>query len=75
MRSYLKKDHLYRLQYKRGELLKLKRGLVRNNEVLAIPVREEAHKSYVKIEGAVSSLTRIRNRCLQTGRGRGVITT
>ena len=72
MRHKLKKDLRKRHEYRRQEEEKLMKRIVKNNQILGGEIREKGQLKYVcgEKEGSIS---RIRNRCIVTGRGRGVI--
>jgi len=73
MRSKLVKDLKQRKTYSQSELQQLRRKLIENNLILSEDIRRAAHKKYVKEQKQKQSLTLIRNRCLTTGRSRGII--
>jgi small subunit ribosomal protein S14 len=62
-----------RQSYKLSELNNLKKKIVYNNNLLAKSTRKQAHETYSKISTDRAPITVMRNRCLITGRGRGII--
>ena len=72
MRHKLKKDLRKRNEYRRQEEVKILKRVVKNNQILGEEIRERGQMKYVNGEKE-GSISRIRNRCIVTGRGRGVI--
>ena len=71
MRSELKKDLRKRKEYKELELERLSWIILKNNKILPIKYRQEIiFKNKLNRKGSISL---IKNRCLLTGRGRGII--
>ena len=69
MKNKLIRDKIKRENYKKLEAERLKWLIIKNNAILPLELRKIADNELSKL----GSRTLIRNRCLLTSRGRGVI--
>ena len=70
MKQKLKKDYQKRLNYKQLEIKRLQYLAIKNNSILPLSIRQKAEEELVKLNGQRS---KIRNRCVLTGRSRAII--
>lgn len=70
MKQKLKKDYYKRLNYRKFEIKRLQYLAIKNNSILPLSIRQKAEEELVKLNG---EKTKIRNRCIQTGRSRAII--
>ncbi|MAS43786.1 MAG: 30S ribosomal protein S14 [Rhodobacteraceae bacterium] len=71
-KKHLIKDYKRRLEYKNKEILRLKYLMIKNNNILPLNVRISANDKLANLSKN-SSRSKIRNRCILTGRSRGII--
>lgn len=69
-KRHLKKDYQRRLNYKNLEIERLKYIMIKNNNILPLKTRILANDKLSELKG---KRTEIRNRCVLTGRSRGII--
>jgi len=67
-----KKDNERRLQYKKEEYIKNIYKMLRRNETLDKEIRNYYNDKLIN-SSKDSSICRIKNRCIETGRSRGII--
>ena len=70
MKHKLKKDYSKRQNFKQLELHRLKLRMIKNNKILSMKERLEANN---KLDCLTGQKTKVRNRCIITGRSRGVL--
>lgn len=74
MKNKLKQDYLRRQRYNTNELELLILKVIAYNKILPIQERKNYQKQLnIKSQTLDSRITRIKNRCLMTGRSKGII--
>jgi ribosomal protein S14 len=71
-KKHLIKDYKKRLEYKNKEILRLKYLMIKNNNILPLNLRLLANNK-LALDSKTGERSKIRNRCILTGRSRGII--